>query len=100
MYILYKVDIETDDDNIFRITPDSDARSRGALPFAIKATPEQIRLFLKRCKVGDSEITPRSKRNATFKSIIGDICSSGNSTIFCFAHKYPKTLKQFEELLS
>lgn len=99
MYLLYKITIETDDDNIFRITPDSDALLRGALPFSVKATPEQIRRFLKRCKIGDSESQPRSKRNVSFNSIISNLCNTNSSTVFCFAHKYPKTLEQLRTLL-
>lgn len=99
MYLLYKITIETDDDNIFRLNPDSDALSRGALPFAVKATPEQVRRFLKRCQVGDSESKPRSKRNVSFNSIIDNLCSCNSSVVFCFAHKYPKTLEQLRTLL-
>ena len=100
MYLLYKITIETDDDNIFRLNPDNDALQRGALPFAVKATPEQVRRFLKRCHVGDSESQPRSKRSVSFNSIIDNLCSNNSSTVFCFAHKYPKTLEQLRTLLS
>lgn len=99
MYVLYKVTISTDDDNIFRLIPDDTSKVYGAQAFATKATPNQILKFLKRCGSADELTSPRSKRGITYQQIVDNIIDGNYNSIYVFSHKYPKNLQDFQRKL-
>lgn len=99
MYTLYKITIETDDDNIFIFNPDFNSLTKGAQRFAIKCSPLSIKKFLKRCGSADELCMPRSYRSITYETILSNILKGKDNSIYIFAHKYPKTIDQLKGLL-
>jgi hypothetical protein len=93
MYVLYNVNIITDDDGLYQLIPDKDSMLNGAKQFAIKANPLMLKRFLKRCGSTDDLILPRSKRSLTYDEIITNILNGSNTMIHIFGHRYPKSLE-------
>lgn len=98
MYKLYNIKINTDDDNFYQLTPDSDSIQYGAVKHAIKASPEMLKRFLTRCKVSDQTTKPRSYRSITYKEIIQAI-QKGECSVYVYAHMYPKTYDQLNSIM-
>lgn len=100
MATLYKIKIHTEDDsNIFTLTPDALSSERGAKPFAVKATKDMIQNFLVKTEPGDNVEMCRSKRFVSFEDMVSFILSGVNNDFWFWAHKYPKTLEDFQSLL-
>ena len=95
---LYKITIETDDDNFYRLKPDTDSIGYGAKEFVFKADDLMLKNFLRRCKIADETTNPRSYRGITYKEII-DTIKTGTGCIYVFRHHYPKTQEELESIL-
>ena len=95
---LYKITIETDDDNFYRLKPDQDSVSYGAKEFVFKADDFMLKNFLRRCKVADETTVPRSYRGITYSEIINAI-KSGTSSVYVFRHMYPNNQEELEKII-
>ena len=95
---LYKITIETDDDNFYRLTPDQDSVNYGAQTFTFKGNELMLKNFLRRCKTADDSTKPRSYRGVTYKEII-DAINTGKSCVYVFRHMYPKTQEELESIV-
>jgi hypothetical protein len=95
---LYKITIETDDDNFYRLKPDNDSVSYGAKEFVFKADDLMLKNFLRRCKISDDTVQPRSYRAITYNEIL-NIIKNQNGCVYCFRHHYPKTQQELEGIL-
>lgn len=95
---LYKITIETDDDNFYRLTPDQESINYGAQTFVFKADDVMLKNFLRRCKMADDSTTPRSYRGVTYKEII-DTIKLGTSSVYVFRHMYPKSQEELEKII-
>lgn len=95
---LFKITIETDDDNFYRLKPDDDSINFGAKQFVFKASDSMLKNFLRRCRVSDDTVQPRSYRAITYNEII-NIIKNQSGCIYCFKHHYPKTQSELEGIL-
>ncbi len=95
---LYKLTIETDDDNFYRLTPDQDSVNYGAKTFTFKADDIMLKNFLRRCKMADDSTKPRSYRGVTYAEIINAI-KSGSSSVYVFRHMYPNSQEELESII-
>ena len=98
MHKLFKIAVTTDDDNQYRLTPDANSREYGAKEFAFKATDNMLLRFLRRCKVSDPTVQPRSFRALTYAEII-KFLQTGSGELFIYAHFYPKSHDELERIL-
>lgn len=99
MHKLFKINISTDDDGIYRFTPDADSRLYGAKEFSVKANEQMLLRFLRRCKVADCSVEPRSYRSITYKEIVQYIIDN-KGDLYIFAHMYPKSHEDILRSLS
>jgi hypothetical protein len=90
---IYKIKIETDDDNIYQLIPD--VNSVGAKRFVIKADDTMLKKFLMRCKVCDNTKEPRSYRAITYKEMIRMI-QNHCGEVFVYSHMYPKSQEELD----
>lgn len=95
---LFKITIETDDDNFYRLTPDNDSINYGAKEFAFKADDLMLKNFLRRCKMADETTVPRSYRGITYNEIVQAI-QSGSGCVYVFKHHYPKSQEELERII-
>ena len=95
---LFKITIDTDDDNIYRFTPDGESRQYGAKEFVIKADDGMLKNFLRRCKAADEGSSPRSYRAVTYNEII-TLIKNKNCNIYIFSNMYPKTVEELTKIM-
>ncbi len=98
MRYIYNIDIETDDDNFYRIVPDQYSKDLGACQLAIKADDIMLKRFLRRCKVADETTQPRSYRSLTYNEICS-LIKGGKYKVYMFSNKYPKSQSELERLM-
>jgi hypothetical protein len=99
MYKLYSITIDNDgEDNNYRIVPDEDSKKFGANEYAIRADATMLKKFLRRCRVADMTVQPRSYRSLTYSEIVDSITKQ-NCKVYIFSHLYPKTLDELELLM-
>ncbi len=99
MYKLYKIKVETDDDNIYQFSPDGDSVTYGGQKYAVKANADLLKRFLRRAGSADELTSPRSKRGMTYDSIIQNILNGTDNNIYIFAHKYPSSLDDLKRMM-
>jgi len=98
MYMIYKIKLSRDDYNIYKVEPDIVYQKMGAKIFTAKANDFMIKRFLHKCKAADSTENPRSKRFLTYDEILSNLSEDGFD-LYIFAHKYPKSQKDFNTII-
>lgn len=100
MHKLYCIKIEQyNDDNTYRFVPDEDSRAYGAQELSVKASDEMLMKFLRRCRVADATIKPRSYRAITYAEIV-KLIQEGKGDVYVYAHLYPKTYADLLKVMS
>ena len=83
------------DDNVYSFIP----QEQGYSSYNFKATQDMLHRLFSKLNVKDSLITPNKKRMVPYKTIIEDLTSKGQATIYIWKSYFPTSLQHIQTLM-
>lgn len=84
-----------EEDNFWKFEPSEESLKK----INFKADSAKLKRLLRRIKAKDSLTYPNSMKGTTYQSMMDDILSKGESTIYVWKSKYPLSADVLEALM-